>query len=74
MEDQTTVSVESDAAEVDRAPSPGARRKLDLLESLGLRGVAGPERSLEDIVRETSRNAQSRGLTEEVLRAFLRSR
>ena len=29
MEDQTTVPVESDAAELDRASSPGERRKLD---------------------------------------------
>lgn len=74
MEDQTTVSVESDAAERDRASSRDERRKLDPLVNLRRRGVAGSGRSLEDVVREMSRNAQSRGLTEEILRTCLRSK
>ena len=74
MEDQTTVAAESDGAELDRASSPAERRKLDPRVNQRLRGVAGSERSLEDIVREMSRNAQSRGLTEEILRTFLRSK
>ena len=74
MEDQTKLPVESDAAELDGASSPGDGRKLDRLVNLRLRRVASSERSLEDIVREMSRNAQSRGLTEEILGAFLRSK
>lgn len=74
MEDQTKVSVEPDAAELDGASSPGERRKLDPLVNLRLRGVASAERSLEDVVREMSRNAQSRGLTEEILGTLLRSK
>lgn len=74
MEDQTTVTAESDGAELDRASAPGERRKADPRVNQRLRGVAGSERSLEDIVREMSRKAQSRGLTEESLRTFLRSK
>ena len=74
MEDQTKASVESDAAKLDGASSPADRRKLNRLVSLGLRGVASSERSLEEVVQEMSRNAQSRGLTEEILGAFLRSK
>ena len=74
MEDQTKASVESDAAELDGASSPGDRCRLDSLVNRRLRGVASSERSLEEVVREMSRSAQSRGLTEEILRTFLRSK
>ncbi len=71
MPDQITVSVDSDVAELYRASSVVERRKLDLLVSLRLRDVAESERSLEDIVREVSRNAQCRSLTEEILQSLL---
>ena len=71
MPDQITVSVDSDVAELYRASSAGERRKLDLLVSLRLRDVAESRRSLEDIVREISRNARRRGLTEEILQSLL---
>ena len=71
MTDQITVSVDTDVAELYRASSAGERRKLDLLVSLRLRDVAESRRSLEDIVREISRNARRRGLTEEILQSLL---
>ena len=71
MTDQITVSVDTDVAELYRASSAGERRKLDLLVSLRLRDVAESRRPLEDIVREISRNARRRGLTEEILQSLL---
>ena len=71
MTDQITVSVDTDVAELYRASSAGERRKLDLLVSLRLRDVAESGRSLEDVVRKVSRNAQRRGLTEEILQSLL---
>ncbi len=69
--DQITVSVDSDVAELYRASSVGERRKLDVLVSLRLRDVVESRRSLEDVVREISRNARRRGLTEETLQELL---
>lgn len=71
MADQITVSVDPDVAKLYRASSPDERRKLDLLVNLRLRDVASPGRSLEEVVREMSRNAQRRGLTEEALQSIL---
>lgn len=71
MTDQITVSVDSDVAELYRSSSSEERRKLDLLVSLRLRDAAESGRSLEDIVREVSRNARRRGLNEEMLKSLL---
>lgn len=71
MTDQITVSVDSDVAELYRSSSSEERRKLDLLVSLRLRDAAESSRSLEDIVREVSRNARRRGLNEEMLKSLL---
>ena len=71
MNDQITVSVDSDVAELYRSSSSEERRKLDLLVSLRLRDAADSRRSLEDIVRETSRSARRRGLNEEILKSLL---
>lgn len=71
MTDQITVSVDSDVAELYRSSSSEERCKLDLLVSLRLRDAAESGRSLEDIVREVSRNARRRGLNEEMLKSLL---
>ena len=71
MTDRITVSVDSDVAELYRACSASERRKLDLLVSLRLRDVAESPRPLEDVVREVSRNARRRGLTEDILQSLL---
>lgn len=71
MTDQITVSVDSDVAELYRSSSSEERRKLDLLVSLRLRDAAESRRSLEDTVREVSRNARRRGLNEEILQSLL---
>ena len=48
------------------------RGKIDLLLSLRLSQVTGPSESLERVMRETSKAAQERGLTERELDELLR--
>ena len=52
------------------APEP-ERRKLDLLLSLRLREATQQPEKLEDVMREVSRNAKARGLTEDELERLL---
>ena len=71
MEERITVSVDSDVAKAYRSASESDRRKLDLLINLRLREVIKPEKSLQEITSEISRNVQRRGLTPEILQAIL---
>ncbi len=71
MTDKITVSVDSDVAEFYRSVSDRDRRKLDLLANLRLREATESPKSLRDIMREMSRNAQRRGLTPEILPSIL---
>ena len=71
MTEQITVSVDSDVATIYRSASDEERRKLDLLISLRLRDITESRTSLRDIMLEISCNAQSRGLTREVLQSIL---
>lgn len=66
------IRVDPEAARAYRSVSERERRKLDLLLSLRLREVTEREESLEEVMREISRNAQARGLTEEALADLLR--
>ena len=66
------IRVDPEAARVYRAAPEPERRKLDLLLSLRLRESAQPPESVEDVAREISRNAQERGLTEDLLGDLLR--
>ncbi len=59
------IRVDPEAARVYRSAPASERRKLDLLLSLRLREVTEREESLEEVMREISRNAQARGLTSE---------
>lgn len=65
------IRVDPEAARVYRSAPTSERGKLDLLLSLRLRETAQRPESLEEVVREISRNAQARGLTEETLRDLL---
>jgi hypothetical protein len=69
-----TIQVDPEAALAYRSVSDDERRKLDLLLSLRLREVTRPGASLEDVMDEISRNAQERGLTQEILKAILDER
>lgn len=69
---EITIRVDAEAAKTYAAASVEERKKIDLLLSLRLSQVTGPSDSLEQIMRETSRTAQERGLTERELDELLR--
>ena len=71
MTDQIIVSVDSDVARLYRSVSDRDRRKLDLLVNLRLREATESPKSLRDIMREMSRDAQRRGLTPGSLQSIL---
>jgi hypothetical protein len=66
-----TIRVNPEAAQAYEAASAEERRKFDVLLSLKLAEVTQEERSLEEVMRDISRNAQARGLTPEILQALL---
>lgn len=68
---EITIRVTPYAAHVYQSASDQERRKLDVLLSLRLSEVAQPSRSLEQIMREASEEAQTRGLTPEILKEIL---
>lgn len=69
--EEITIRVDPEAARAYRAASEQERRKFDILLSLRLQDALRPNVSLGDLMRELSRNAQERGLTEEALEALL---
>ena len=71
MTEQITVSVDSNVAERYRSASDQERRKIDLLVNLRLLDATQPGKSLHNVMREISRNAQRRGMTPENLRSIL---
>ena len=71
MADHITVSVDPDVADVYRSASDDEHRKLDLLANLRLRAATESRTSLRDVMAEISRDAQSRGLTPEILQSIL---
>lgn len=54
------------------AVSADGREKIDLLLNLRLNQVTGPSTSLEQVMRETSEAARSRGVTESEVDELLR--
>jgi hypothetical protein len=66
-----TIHVDPDVAGAYLAASPEDRRKLDLLMSLRLQEATSPGRPLDEIMRDISREARSRGLTPEKLESLL---
>ena len=69
---EITIRVDPAAADAYQAASESQRRKLDLLLSLRLMEAARTPDSLEHVMDQISRNAQSRGLTDEILDDILR--
>lgn len=69
---EITIRVDAKAAKVYAAASEEERGKIDLLLSLRLSEVTGSAESLEQVMRETSKAAQDRGLTEEKLVELVR--
>jgi hypothetical protein len=66
------IQVDPETARAYREASDAERRKLDLLLQLRLREATQQPERLEDVMREISRNAQSRGLTEGEFKGLLR--
>ncbi len=64
---EITIRVDAEAAQAYAAASLEEREKIDLLLSLRLSQVTGPSASLEQVMRETSEAARSRGVTEKKL-------
>jgi hypothetical protein len=69
--DQITINVAPDVAQAYREATDEDRRKLDVLLSLRLSDALHSSRSLQDLMREISRNARSRGMTPEILESIL---
>ncbi len=65
------IRVSPQAANMYQSASEEERSKLDLLLSLKLREIGSSSRSINEIMREASKEAQAQGLTEEVLREIL---
>lgn len=68
---EITIRVTPEAARVYQTASEQERRKLDLLLSLQLIETVQPTRSLRDLMQEASEEAQSHGLTPEILAEIL---
>ena len=68
---EITIRVAPDAAALYLAASEQDRRKMDAMLSLRLSEVALPNRPLSEVIREASREAQARGLTDELLQEIL---
>jgi len=66
-----TVHVSPQAATAYRAASADERRKLDLLVSLQLTGLASSGDSLEKVMDDMSQEAAAAGLTPEMLDSIL---
>ena len=71
MTTQITVAVDPEVAAVYQSASDSERRKLDLLVNLRLHDATASATSLRDIMLDISRNAQQRGLTEDLLKSIL---
>lgn len=72
METKTiTIRVNAEVARIFEAASEEQRRKLEALLSLKLSDATRSKKSLEEVMREISRNAQTRGLTPEILDSIL---
>lgn len=68
---EITIRVTSEAALIYQSASEQEQRKLDLLLSLQLTETAQPSRSLQQLMQEASAEAQTQGLTPEILADIL---
>ncbi|WP_454061108.1 hypothetical protein [Candidatus Nitrospira salsa] len=68
---EITIRVTPKAANIYQTASEQERLKLDALLSLKLSETAQPSRSLEEIMREASKEARKSGLMEDGLKEIL---
>ncbi|HLE90630.1 MAG TPA: hypothetical protein VI753_05730 [Anaerolineales bacterium] len=66
------IQVTPEAAKAFRSASESERKKMELLLNLRLLEVTRARKPLEQVMREISRSAQERGLTEEILNNLLK--
>ena len=67
-----SLQVDADSARAFSAASGEDRRKLQLLLNMRLRELtSGPTRSLSEIMNEIGANAETQGLTPEILKSLL---
>ena len=66
------IQVSLEAAKAFRNASESERKKLELLLALRLLEVSRARKPLEEVMREASRSAQTRGLTPEILDDLLK--
>jgi hypothetical protein len=72
METKTIkIRVNAEIARIFEAASEEQRRKLEALLSLKLSDATRYKRPLEEVMSDISRNAQTRGLTPEILDSIL---
>lgn len=73
MDEMQTITIEVDAevAEFYHAASVQNRQKLSALLNLRLRNSVRPRRNVIDIMDEMSRQAETNGLTPEILATLL---
>ena len=67
-----TIQVTPEIAKAFRSASASERKKMELLLNLRLLEVTRPSKPLEQVMREISRSAQERGLTEEILNELMK--
>ncbi len=68
---EITIRVTPEAASIYESASEQKRRKLDALLSLRLSETSKPSRSISEIMKEATEEAESRGLTEDILKEIL---
>ena len=67
-----SIEVDADSARAYAAASAEEKRKLQLLLNLRLREImAGPPRSLREVMDEIGREDEAHGLTPEILQSLL---
>ena len=66
-----TIEVDAEVAEFYHSASSQSRQKLSALLNLKLRDVARPRRNVIDIMNEMSEQAETNGLTPEILATLL---
>ena len=66
-----TIRVNAEVARIFESASEEQRRKLEALLSLKLGDATRSKPPLEEVMSEISRNAQTRGLTPEILASIL---
>lgn len=67
-----TIQVTPEVARAFHSASDSERKKMELLLNLRLLEVTRARKPLEQVIREVSRSAQERGLTEEILNDLLK--